>query len=124
MSSGLRGVIVCHGQLASALVEAVEQIAGMSEALMPISNEGCDRDALRQRIGDALGSDPAIVFVDLPTGSCLMAALRELKDEHNARVVTGVNLSMLLDFVFHRDRGLEEAAAQAVEMGAQSIGVR
>lgn len=124
MSSGLRGVIVCHGQLASAMVEAVQQISGMGEVLSAISNDGCDREALRQRVGTALGADPTLVFVDLPTGSCLMAALQELQEEHAAKVVTGVNLSMLLDFVFHRDSPLEDAAARAVEMGAQAIGVR
>ena len=88
MSSGMRGVIVCHAGLAAALVEAVNQISGLGDALVPVSNEGCDRDLLRERIAEAVGSDPAVVFVDLPTGSCMMAALREIKEGHDASIVT------------------------------------
>jgi mannose/fructose-specific phosphotransferase system component IIA len=121
MSDGLRGVIVCHAGLAAALVEAVNQITGLADALVPVSNEGCDRDLLRDRIAEALGPDPAVVFVDLPTGSCMMAALRELKDSHDASIVTGVNLPMLLEFVFHRESTPGEAAARARAAGAEAI---
>lgn len=123
MSSGMRGVIVCHAGLAAALVEAVNQISGLGDALIPVSNEGCDRDLLRERIAEALGSDPAVVFVDLPTGSCMMAALREIKKGHNASIVTGVNLPMLLKFVFHRDTTPDEAAELARAAGAEAVRV-
>jgi len=123
MSSALRGVIVCHAALATALVEAVNAISGLGDALVPVSNEGCDRDLLRERIAEALGPDPAVVFVDLPTGSCMMAALQELRDTHDASIVTGVNLPMLLEFVFHRDGTPEEAAGLARAAGTEAIRV-
>ena len=114
---------MCHAGLAAALVDAVNQITGLGEAFIPVSNEGCDRDLLRQRIAEALGPDPAVVFIDLPTGSCMMAALRELKEEHQATIVTGVNLPMLLEFVFHRDGSPEETAEKARAAGAESVRV-
>lgn len=123
MSSGLRGVIVCHAGLADALVEAVNRITGLGEVLVPVSNEGCDRDQLRDRIAEALGPHPAVVFVDLPTGSCMMAALRELQQAHEASIVTGVNLSMLLEFVFHRDGTPAEVARSARDAGTEAIRV-
>ena len=123
MSDGLRGVIVCHAGLAAALVEAVNQITGLGDALVPVSNEGCDRDSLRDRIAEALGRDPAVVFVDLPTGSCMMAALRELQEAHEASIVTGVNLPMLLEFVFHRESTPEEAAERARAAGTDAMRV-
>ena len=123
MSSGVRGVVVCHAGLAASLVEAVNQISGFGDALVPVSNEGCDRDLLRDRIAEALGPDPAVVFVDLPTGSCMMAALRELKGAHDASIVTGVNLPMLLEFVFHRDGTPDEAAGRARAAGTEAIRV-
>ena len=123
MSSGMRGVIVCHAGLAAALVEAVNQISGLGDALVPVSNEGCDRDLLRERIAEAVGSDPAVVFVDLPTGSCMIAALREIKEGHHASIVTGVNLPMLLKFVFHRDGTPDEAAELAKAAGTEAVRV-
>ncbi|MEE8060187.1 MAG: hypothetical protein V3T16_00065 [Gemmatimonadales bacterium] len=121
MSDDLRGVIVSHGDLAAAMVDAVQNICGIRDALVPVSNTGCDRVSLRQRLAEAIDGRRAVVFVDLPTGSCLMAALQEVREIEDVRVVTGVNLPMLLDFVFRLGGSPDEAAGRAVEMGAQAI---
>jgi mannose/fructose-specific phosphotransferase system component IIA len=119
----LRGVVVCHGTLATALVEAVESIGGPKGALVPVSNTGCDRGSLEARVEAAVGDVPAVVFVDMASGSCLMAVLRRLRARPDVGVVTGVNLAMLLDFAFSREASPEAAAARAVEVGARAIGV-
>ena len=121
MSEELRGVVVCHGALAGALVHAAEQISGLSEALVPVSNTGCDRDTLEQRVLAAVDGRPAVVFVDLASGSCLFAVLKRLRTEPSVKVVTGVNLAMLVDFVFHRSLSPAEAASRAVAAGEKSI---
>jgi len=121
MSEALRGVVVCHGGLAAALAEAVEQITGIRGRLTPVSNSAYDRDALEQRIADAIAGGPAVVFVDMPSGSCLFAAMHRLHGESQVRVVTGVNLAMLIDFVFHPDDTPMEAAARALATGERAI---
>jgi mannose/fructose-specific phosphotransferase system component IIA len=123
MSEELRGVVVCHGRLAGALVEAAEQISGVTGALAAVSNTGCDRGALEERVAEAVGDGPAVVFVDLASGSCLFAVLNRLKASAVARTVTGVNLAMLVDFVFHRTLPLDEAAARAAIAGGKAIRV-
>ena len=123
MSEQLRGVIVCHGALARALVDATAQISGIADALVPVSNSGCDRGDLEARVEAAVGTEPTVVFVDMASGSCLFAVLRRLRQRPNVRVVTGVNLAMLLDFVFHRDLPPDEAAKRAVEIGEKAIQV-
>jgi mannose/fructose-specific phosphotransferase system component IIA len=123
MSDALRGVIVSHAAVAEALVTAVVAITGVEGALIPISNEGCDAEALTERLTTALGGRPAVLFIDLPGGSCLTSALRQARGRADLAVVTGVNLAMLLDFVFHRDVTPAEAARRAGESGAKAIRV-
>lgn len=124
MTAPLVGVVVGHGAMAQALVGAAEEISGVRGALIPVTNTGADRVALEQRVVDAVGTNRAIVFVDLPSGSCLFAAMRGLPARENVRVVTGVNLVMLLDFLFHRDEDIAEVARRATEAGARSISER
>ena len=123
MSEPLRGVVVCHGRMAAALIEAAEGITGVKDALLPVSNTDCDRGTLETRILDAVGAGPAVVFVDLASGSCLIATLARLRGRSEATVVTGVNLAMLVDFVFHRDQEPGAAAERAVAAGCRAIKV-
>jgi mannose/fructose-specific phosphotransferase system component IIA len=121
MSEELRGVVVGHGEMAGAMIGAAEQISGVSGALLPVSNTGCDRDTLEERILSAVAGQPAVVFVDLASGSCLFAALKRLRSETSVKVVTGVNLAMLVDFLFHRALSPTEAASRAAAAGQESI---
>ena len=121
MSEPLRGVVVSHAELAQALVAAVRAISGVDGALQAVTNEGCDQAALTARIDAAIGTRPAVVFVDLPGGSCLQSAVRFARGRAGVAVVTGVNLAMLLDFVFHRDLPPAEAARRAADSGGKAI---
>jgi len=119
----LRGVVACHGGLARALVEAVESISGLDGGLVPVSNTDCDRNSLEERIDAAVDGRPAVVFIDMASGSCLFAALHRLKARPNVKVVTGVNLAMLVDFVFHREASPEDAAQGALAIGGRAFRV-
>jgi mannose/fructose-specific phosphotransferase system component IIA len=121
MSDGLRGVIVSHAGVAQALIGAVETIAGVSDALVPVSNDGCDRDALFRKLTEAVGERPAVLFIDLPGGSCLTGAVSYARGRPDLAVVTGVNLAMLLDFVFHRDLPALAAAQRAAAASSRAI---
>jgi mannose/fructose-specific phosphotransferase system component IIA len=121
MSNPLRGVIVSHAAVAQALVTAVESITGVTQALVPVTNDGCDRDALFAALAAAVGDVPAVLFIDLPGGSCLTGAATYARNRSDLAVVTGVNLAMLLDFVFHRDLSPAEAAQRAAAAGSKAI---
>lgn len=122
--SAIRGVVVGHGTLAAALVDAVERIAGAGSGLIALSNTDCDRGTLEERIVGAVGAGPAVVFIDMPSGSCLFAAMRRLQSLEGVRVVTGVNLAMLLEFVFHREGSVDEIAEHVAEVGARAVATR
>ncbi len=118
---GLLGVVVAHSGVAQALVDAAEEITGVRDALVAVSNTDCDRVALEGRVVAAMRGEPAIIFVDLPSGSCFQATLHHLHDRETAVVVTGVNLAMLLDFLFHRQADPRSAMQRAAEVGTKAI---
>src|SRR5256885_1174006 len=136
MSEPLRGVIVSHAAVAQALLAAaaattpvpdpprlgaVAATTGGGAALVPVSNAGCDRGPLADRLNQAIDNKPAVLFVDLPGGSCLTSSVRLARGKTDVAVVTGVNLAMLLDFVFHRDLPPGDAARRAAEADRESV---
>jgi mannose/fructose-specific phosphotransferase system component IIA len=123
MSEHLVGVVVSHAAVAQALVAAVQAITGIDGALIGVSNEGCDYRALTERLESALAQRRGVLFVDLPGGSCLSSAARYAHGRDDVAVVTGVNLAMLLDFVFNRDTDPADAARRAAEAGGKAIRV-
>ena len=75
--TGVRGIVIAHGDMATGLIDAVKHIAGVSgEFLVPLSNRGLGPDALAQEVRRLASSEPTIVFTDLPSGSCGFAARR------------------------------------------------
>ncbi len=112
-----------HAKLAAAFVDAVAEITGQADALVPVSNEGCSRTILSDRLKEAIHSVPSVVFVDLPGGSCLQAAIAYLRTHRDVAVVAGVNLAMLVDFVYHRDLTPAGAAQRATEVGGRAVRV-
>ena len=122
MSKSVRGVVVAHGPMARAMVDAVRKIAGdAADGLHPLSNDDKSPTQLRADLDQALGDGPVILFVDLQAGSCGVAALSSCRDSARRVVVSGVNLPMLLDFVFHRKLPIDELAERAIDHGREAI---
>lgn len=118
----VRAVVVAHGPMASAMVDAVRRIAGdAADAIIPLSNDGRSPTQLRDALDEAMGDDPVIVFTDLLAGSCGIAALTSCRDRARRVVVSGVNLPMLLDFVFHTDEPIDALVTRLVEKGREAI---
>jgi mannose/fructose-specific phosphotransferase system component IIA len=116
------GVVLSHGSFAGGLVDAVSRIAGVPEGiLVPVSNDGKSPEALREELSETIAEGPAIIFTDLPSGSCAVAAHLCCREEGADAVITGVNLPILLDFVFNRELPLEELLPRLVEKGRGSI---
>ena len=118
----VRGVVVGHGEMPQGLVDAVRHIAGDAAAdLVPLTNAGKGPAQLTEELNDLAGSGPVIVFTDLASGSCGIAAAYSCRDRERRAVICGVNLPMLLDFVFHRNLPVQELADRLVEKGRAAI---
>jgi mannose/fructose-specific phosphotransferase system component IIA len=117
-----RGIVVGHGAMATGLVDAVRRIAGIGEdVLIPLSNEGKGPDALREDLKRIMGDSRVVVFTDMHAGSCALAARVVCRAKGESAVVSGVNLPMLLDFVFNRDQPLDQLVPQLVEHGRAAV---
>lgn len=118
----VQGVVVAHGEMADGLVDAVRRISGAGDdALLPLTNTGKSPESLQSEIYQLLGRGPVIIFTDLPSGSCALAAQLCCQEGGEEVVIFGVNLPMLLDFVFHRHLPLTELVPRLLEKGRGSV---
>jgi mannose/fructose-specific phosphotransferase system component IIA len=118
----VRGIVIGHGALADGLVDAVRQITGAGEeVLVPLSNRGLSPETLVAEVRRRTDDAPAVIFTDLPSGSCSLAARRLCHERRNLVAIGGVNLPLLLEFVVHRHLPLEELARRLVEKGRAGI---
>ncbi|MGH7646680.1 MAG: PTS sugar transporter subunit IIA [Gemmatimonadaceae bacterium] len=119
-----QAIVLAHGDVADALVAAVDLITGRGDRFSPLSNQNlgaAEIDALLRERVDALGAH--VIFTDLPAGSCNFAACRLLKDRPDLIVVTGVNLPALLQYATRDTVSDAEAIADAVERGGSALRV-
>jgi mannose/fructose-specific phosphotransferase system component IIA len=119
----IRGVVVAHGAMAQGLVDAVRRIAGSAaDGLVALSNEGMGPDELQAALRDVGGPGPVVIFADMYSGSCGMAAFASCRDCPRPQVVIcGVNLPLLLDFVFHRELPLDALVDRLVQKGREGV---
>lgn len=111
-----------HGELARGLLSAVQRIAGVDESvLIGLSNDGLGPDAIRRRLDEVLGEGPAVIFSDLPEGSCGLVGRKACLGRVDRLLITGVNLPMLLDFALHNHLPLDQLATRLLERGRASI---
>jgi N-acetylgalactosamine PTS system EIIA component len=118
------GILCGHGTFAEGLISAVEQITGKGAVLFGLSNRDYGSADLESQLRKELARTGAkAVFTDLPGGSATIAARKILRDTPGIVLVTGTNLGVLLDFVFHAQDGAAAAARQAAERGRACITV-
>jgi mannose PTS system EIIA component len=124
----VRAVLVTHGALGRELVRTAETILGRQEGVAIVSNEGTSLEGLAGALQVAAeGPGPVVFFVDLLCGSCDHAcrALRTKRGD-DAFAIAGVNLPMLLEFFYHRDRvpftELQERLLRKGRDGVRSLG--
>lgn len=116
------GVVLAHAELARGLVSAVTRIAGTDpDALLALSNEGRSPEELADLLEERIRGREAVVFTDLQTGSCALVARLTCRERDDRAVVFGVNLAMLLDFVFHRDLPVAELVPRLLRKGRDSV---
>ncbi len=118
-------VIVAHGGLARELQNAVEHVVGQQSGMLSISIGAEDDRARRQReicdAADAVDTgDGVVVVTDMFGGSPSNLSLRACRPS-NRKILTGVNLPMLVKLAKSRNLPVDEAVARAMEAGRRYI---
>ena len=125
--TGRCGVVVAHGRFAEGLLSALSRVAGEQDSLWALSNEGLGGADLEARIAalleDRCAGRDAYLLSDMEGGSCGQACRRLLAKGTVKAVLYGVNLPLLVEFVFLQDESFERFVTAAVEKGRRALGV-
>ena len=117
-------VIVCHGSLGEAYLQALAGIYGETDRLLALSNTGLSAEGLQRALAEQVAGfeERGILFTDYFGGSCANACLDELSARPGWRVVSGVNLPILLYYLAHRhELDIEDLVQGILHRGQNSI---
>ena len=119
-------IVAAHGNLARELIATTEKIVGKLERIEAVSilaQEGMEdlERKLKEAIEKVKGPGGAIILIDIYGGSPATASLSFI-DKYPLRIISGVNLPMILEVVTHRERSeLDELAYLAEKAGVKSV---
>ena len=121
------GILVTHGSLGGELLRTVETILGPQGRVEVVSNALASAEGLAARLIAILeerNPDRVYFFVDLLGGSCDHACQEARRARPDAAVFTGMNLPMLIEFFYQRDRVPEgELRQRLIRKGREGIQV-
>ncbi|MEA3421388.1 MAG: PTS sugar transporter subunit IIA [Acidobacteriota bacterium] len=120
------GIIVCHGELAEELLNALTIILGEAVNIEAISIGWYDNvEESRKKINKSLKKvnqkNGVLIFTDMFGGTPSNLSFSFIKD-NEIEIITGVNLPMLIKFVsLQRSNNLKVVAKKVVEQGKKNI---
>jgi mannose PTS system EIIA component len=122
----ISAIVVTHGKLAQEFIATAQKIYGNVRGVYAVSNDETTPQALASQIDAIIESggpdDGFVILVDFLGGSCGHATLSVERRRRNVRVVSGVNLPMLLAFLNKRaDVSFERLPAELASRGRDSI---
>lgn len=117
-------ILLTHGPIGFALIEAVRGIMGLDEGLHALSVTDMSITEIASRLkalvsGPEERQDGVIIMASLRGGSCWNVAVSIANEHDQIRVVAGVNLPMVLSFITKRQELTLEALAETVEQDAR-----
>lgn len=117
-------IIITHGCLAQTLLNTVENIIGKQTDVVAINFEVDESfESLKQKVSNTVRSfvDGCIIFTDIFGGSPCNVCIEFLSDP-KVRVITGVNIPMLLEAFNNRNcTDIKLLANKVITVGCKSI---
>ena len=123
----ITGIVVTHGQLGEELLKTVSLIVGELHHCYALSGSDLGDEKVIKAIHeilDASKTEKAVVFVDCFGGSCGASCVKATRGLEGVKVISGVNLPILLDFVTKQGMmGFDEIVDHLIHRGRESIRV-
>jgi PTS system N-acetylgalactosamine-specific IIA component len=117
-----RAIVAGHGALPEGLVNAVDCISGCGSVFIALSNFGLAGSDIEGQLREKSAEHGIkVFFTDLPGGSATVAVRRMMRTDPSLVLITGANLSTLLEFVFQADATPADAARHAAEKGRATL---
>ncbi len=113
-----------HGRLAKEMLNSAEMIMGPQENIIALALEPNDdpmklKESIKESVEKVTGDEGVIVLVDLMGGSPSNAAAYVAKE--GIPVITGMNLSILLELIGMRYSMTDELIQNIIEAGKEGI---
>jgi PTS system mannose-specific IIA component len=123
----ITGIVVTHGQLGEELLKTVSLIVGELHDCYSLSGSDLgDEQVIKaiHKILDASNTERAVIFVDYFGGSCGHSCVKATRGLKGVKVISGVNLPILLDFVTKQSMmGFDEIVDHLIQRGRESVRV-
>ncbi len=119
-------IVLSHGQVAQALIDACKQILGECKNVYALNCEGLTPKGIYDNITHLIESenlkDGLFILVGLRGGSCWNAAARILRERQKVQLISGMNLSIIISFVTKSNQySFEELGEILVQDGKRGI---
>ncbi|MBN1482681.1 hypothetical protein EH223_11875 [candidate division KSB1 bacterium] len=121
------GIVIAHGPLGDAFLKAAKSIMGTDEGLFPLSVTDMSLQEIESRLTSIVNEpcddvEGIIVMACLRGGSSWNVSAAVAKDRPHVRLVSGLNLAMLLTFLLKRDiLSLDELVEEMKKEAAKGI---
>lgn len=104
----IHGIIIAHGPLGKAFIEAAKSIIGSDEGLFPLSVTEMSVSEIESRLNSLINEpradvDGIVIMACLRGGSSWNVSAAMIKDKPDVRLVSGCNLAMVVSFLMNRN---------------------
>lgn len=119
-------IIVSHGLLAKEIFNSAQMIAGKQTGVQTVGLiEGQSPEDFAENVEAAVancGNDGILILSDLYGGTpCNTVAMKVLPKYENAEMITGMNLSMVIESFSMRGGNIKDAVNELINIGKDDV---
>ena len=119
-------LIVSHSELSKGLVEATKMILGDAEGIDHIILDESGIDVFSKKLDEKVKSitennESLLILADIFGGTPFNQSMVKSQQYENVRVISGVNLQMVIESVMNRSNDIDEAVENIISSTKESI---